>query len=247
MDKMDECPYSKWFKDKYLSLKYSTYRCDAWDAETGTCTYPRGLDKCKYYTLYMTKRKDEETMENKTLEKTMDLAGSAMKLAANLSEKKDKPTPKAIPVADDNSNKAATGSQTVVVSMDGKKKDPKPVEKHIHEFPENRALTSEECELALKKAQMEYELKKSEQEYAIKINEREWKHKMELEEKNERKGKIRRVIGGVLIALGIGGIGYSCYADYRDHKLVAGAVPVIPKALPSTMPVTSVKAEGSVE
>ena len=85
--------------------------------------------------------------KNNTLEKTMDIAGSAIKLAANLSEaKKEPPKPQPFHQTDDNSNKASTGSQTVVVSMDGKKKEPKPVEKHIHEFQELRTLTTEECE-----------------------------------------------------------------------------------------------------
>lgn len=157
--------------------------------------------------------------KNNTLEKTMDIAGSAIKLAANLSEAKKEPQkPQPFHQTDDNSNKASTGSQTVVVSMDGKKKEPKPVEKHIHEFPEQRSLTSEECDLALKKAQMDYELKKSEQVFTQKFQEREWQHRMEQEKKNEKKGKIRRIIGCILVAVGAGSVGYSIYADYRDNK-----------------------------
>lgn len=164
------------------------------------------------------KRKEEETMENKTLEKVLDMAGSATKLAANLSEAKKEPKPQPYNQTDDNSNKATTGSQTVVVSMEGKKKEPKPIEKHIHEFPESRALTEQECELALKRAQMEYELKKSEQAYFQQACDRDWRHQLEVEKKNERKGKIRGVIACLLAAIGVGGVGYSIYADYRDHK-----------------------------
>lgn len=167
--------------------------------------------------------------KNNTLEKTMDIAGSAIKLAANLSEaKKEPPKPQPFHQTDDNSNKASTGSQTVVVSMDGKKKEPKPVEKHIHEFPEQRALTIEECDLALKKAQMDYELKKSEQIFSQKFQERDWQHKMEQEKKNEKKGKIRRIIGSILVALGAGAIGYSIYADYRDNKNMPAPVETKP-------------------
>ena len=165
-------------------------------------------------------------MEKNAIEKTMDIAGSAMKIAANLTEaKKETPKPTPFHQTDDNSNKASTGSQTVVVSMDGKKKEPKPVEKHIHEFPEQRALTSEECDLALKKAQMDYELKKSEQEHNQKWDERAWQHKIEQEKKNEKKGKVRRIIGGFLVAIGAGAIGYSIYADYRDHKNLPAPAP----------------------
>ena len=177
-------------------------------------------------------------MENKTLEKTIDMMNSSLKLASNLTEKKD--PPKHIPQksSDDNSNNAQTGSQSVNVVLDtGKKKEPKPVEKHIHEFPENRPLTTEECELALKKAQMEYDLKVAQERFDEKCYDREWQHRMEVEKKNERKGKIRRIIGGILVALGAGGVGYSIYADYRDHKINQ-------KALPAAEPV---KCEGDVK
>ena len=179
-------------------------------------------------------------MENKTLESTMALAGNAMKLAANLTEpKKETPKePKYIP--EDQSNKATTGSQTVVVSMDGKKKEQKPVEKHIHTFPENRPLTTEECELDLKKAQMDFELAKTKEAYFQKQCDRNWEHMMEVEKKNERKGKIRRIIGGILVALGVGTVGYSIYTDYRDHKGQA----VAPKALPEG---NNIAAEGTVK
>jgi len=178
-------------------------------------------------------------MDNKIIEKTLDVVGNAAKLGANLTEqKKEKPNPKSVPQTDDNSNKA---SQNIQIALDtGKKKEPKPVEKHIHTFPENRPLTSEECELDLKKAQMEYELKKSEQTYAMKVNEREWQYKMEQEKKNEKKGKIRRIIGGILVAIGISTVGYSIYADYRDHRNQQ----VAPPALPAPEPV---KADGEVK
>ena len=188
-------------------------------------------------------------MENKTLEKTMDLAGSAMKIAANLTEKKEKPAPKPnverLPQLDDNSNKAQTGSQSVIVAVDkGKKKEPKPVEQHIHEFPENRALTTEECELALKKAQMQYELEKSRQEHLIKCDNLNWQHQIEMEKKNERKGKIRRIIGGILVAAGVGTVGYSIYTDYRNRQNMPPVANPVPKALPNPVPV---KTEGKVE
>lgn len=180
-------------------------------------------------------------MENKTLEKVLDVAGSATKLAANLSEPK-KETPKPVPLnqTDDNSNKA---NQNIQIAFDtGKKKEPKPVEKHIHTFPENRPLTTEECELDLKKAEMEYELAKNRQNHLIELDNREWQYKLEQEKKNEKKGKIRRIIGGILVAIGVGTVGYSIYADYRDHK----NQPAAPKALPEGNSV-SVTGEGTVK
>lgn len=173
-------------------------------------------------------------MENKTIEKVINMADSGMKLAANLSEAKKE---KVIPVGDsDNSNNASTGSQNIQIHMDaGKKKDPKPVEKHIHEFPDNRPMTEAECELALKRAQMDYELKKSEQVYSQKAYDREWQHKLEVEKKNEKKGKIRRVVGSILVAIGAGAIGYGIYADYRDHKNQTAAPTPVPETDSSTI------------
>lgn len=181
-------------------------------------------------------------MENNMLEKTMDTLGNVTKIAANLSEaKKEKPATPPRPMNSDDSNNAQTGNQSVNIKVESgrKQKEPKPVEKHIHEFPENRPLTSEECELALKKAQMDYELKKSEQVHFEKMDDREWQHRLEVEKKNERKGKIRRVVAGILCALGAGAVGYSVYADYRNGKFKATG----PK-LPAD---ATVKAEGEVK
>ena len=177
-------------------------------------------------------------MENKTLDKVLDVAGSAAKVMANMSE-----TQKKLPIGDsDNSNNASTGSQNIQIHMDSgrKSKETKPVEKHIHTFPEQRALTTEECELDLKKAQMEYDYKLVQEKYFQKVDEREWLHKLEVEKKNERKRKIRNIIFGVFAAVGVGAFGYSCYCDYRGNKAATGS----PKALPQT---STVKSEGKVE
>lgn len=183
-------------------------------------------------------------MENKTLEKVLDVAGSATKLAANLSEAKKETTTTKPPVLSgdsDNSNKATTGSQNIQISMDtGKKKEPKPVEKHVHVYPENRSLTTEECELDLKKAQMDYDLKMKQEAYFQKCCDRDWQYRLEQEKKNERKGKIRRIIGGILVAIGVGTVSYSIYSDYRSYK----NHPADQKALPTPEPV---KADGEVK
>jgi len=187
-------------------------------------------------------------METKTMEKILDMAGSAAKVAANLSEPKKKSEPKQEHVrsTSDDSNNAQTGNQSVIVAVDkGRKHEPKPVTQHIHEFPENRSLTSEECELALKKAQMEYEQKARAQAYFEKMQDREWQHKLEVEKQDAKKGKIRRVIACVCGALGIGIAGYGIYADYRDRKAMAMGGPALPGAVTPATPV--VKAEGDVK
>lgn len=153
-------------------------------------------------------------MENKTMEKILSMADSATKLAANMSESKKET------VAPDNSNNAATGNQSVMIKVNDDKPSLPPVEQHIHpiEFPENRPLTFDECDLALKKFEMDHQLQMSIQTQTAKEHDREWAHKLEVEKKNEKKGKIRRIFGGLLVAAGIGGIGYSLFTDYRNTK-----------------------------
>ena len=219
------CPYFGLIGDMCMAAKI--FERDGFYS----CTKPGNYKTCPLY-LVIEKRKDEESMENKTLEKVLDVAGSATKLAANLSEAKKETTTTKPPVLSgdsDNSNNASTGSQNIQIALDtGKKKEPKPVEKHVHVYPENRSLTTEECELDLKKAQMEYDLKIKQQTYFEKVTDRDWHYKLEQEKKNEQKGKIRRIIGGILVAIGVGSVGYSIYADYRDHR----NQPVAQKALP---------------
>ena len=72
------------------------------------------------------------------------------------------------------------------------------------------------------------------------MTDREWAHKLEVERKNERKRKIRGIIGGLFAALGVGVIGYSVYSDYRGSKNQA----MVKKALPER---STVDAEGTVE
>ena len=66
-----------------------------------------------------------------------------------------------------------------------------------------------------------------------------WQHRLEVEKKNERKGKIRRVVAGILCAIGAGAVGYSVYADYRNGKFKA-TTPKLPED-------ATVKAEGEVK
>lgn len=149
----------------------------------------------------------------------LDTVNNVTKLAANLSEKKE---PTHITHSTDDSNRASAGNQTVQIALDGgKKKEPKPVEKHIHTFPEGRALTTEECDLAWKKAQLEADIQRQQMAYVQRCDDREWEHRMQLEKKEQRKRRVAGVIAGVCAALGIGCAGYGIYADYRDRKNAA--------------------------
>ena len=175
-------------------------------------------------------------MESKTLDKVLDVAGGIAKATANLSEA----TPKHSKEKTETSSNASTGSQNIQIHMAPEKQVIKPVEKYIQKFPESRPLTPEECELALKIAQMNHGLQSDKQLYFERVTDREWAHKLEVERKNERKRKIRGIIGGLFAALGVGVIGYSVYSDYRGSKNQA----MVKKALPER---STVDAEGTVE
>lgn len=182
-------------------------------------------------------------MESKKLDKVVDIMNSGMKLAANISEPKNEKISKNYNKTDDSSNKATTGNQSVSVMLNsGRRKDPKPVEKHIHKFPESRPLTDQECNIAMKEIQMEYEFKKNEQAYNQKVCDREWQYRMENEKKNERKRKIRNIFLGILAAAGVGTVGYSLFADYRSQKDKGTVQTYLPKTTES-----NITTEGTVK
>ena len=163
-------------------------------------------------------------MANLDINKAVEAMGNVAKLGANLSEAQKDKTPHVVTSSTDDSNNAATGNQTVQISVDnGKRKDPKPVENHIHTFPEARALTPQECDLDWKKAQLEADIKRQQMADEQRVSDRQWQHRLEVEKKEDRKRKIAGIIAGVFSALGIGCIGYAVYADYRDAKAAANA------------------------
>ena len=190
------------------------------------------------------------------MNKVMDTLSDATKLAANLSEnvkeKKDMQH-----ISDDSNNSVQNPNQQVQIHIgdpEGKKKEEPVVihekpETHIHkEFPDERALTADECDLALKKAQMENDLKVREMEYRRQKEEmdrrdrlfREEQERKDREEsriRNDKKNKIRGIVGVVLGALGLAGLGYAIYADSRDQRNIQLAPPQVP----------SISAEGKVE
>ena len=183
-------------------------------------------------------------MNSDMMEKTLDTLSNASKIAANLTEKKE--PPKVNMDQRDDSNNASTGSQSVNIVVDhGKKKEPKPVEKHIHEFPDNRPMTDAECELALKRAQMDYELRKSQQEHEHKMDNQNWQHKLEQEKKFEKRRKITNVVFGVVATAIFGAIGWGFWRDYQDQKAADAAAKALPPAAgPSKEPV---KVDATVE
>ena len=158
----------------------------------------------------------------------VDTLGDALKLAANLSEaKKD---------ADGSSAAQSNPNQTVQIQMapaPAEKEEKKPMvirEKpvtHIHkEFPDNRALTDAECNLALEKAKMENDIKRREMEYRqmmdeitrrdrLAKDEQERKDREERRIRNEKRSKRRAIVAGIFGAVIAGLTGYSMYKDYK--------------------------------
>lgn len=161
----------------------------------------------------------------------VDTLGDALKLAANLSESAKDYKP------NDNSNSAQTNpNQTVQIQMTpapAKEEEKKPMvirEKpvtHIHkEFPDNRALTDAECNLALEKAKMENDIKRREMEYRQMMDEitrrdrlakeeQERKDREERRIRNEKRSKRRAIVAGIFGAVIAGLTGYSMYKDYK--------------------------------
>ncbi len=162
--------------------------------------------------------------------------GDAVKLAANLTESAKNVTK--LPPSDNSNNTQSNPNQTVQIQIadPSKKEEPKHTvvykkpETHIHkDFPDNRALTDAECQLALKKAEMEWDLKMKQQEYDRERQDAERRDRLAREAqdrkiaeekriKEEKKAKIRGIVGGIFAALGVGLVGYSMYADHMDRK-----------------------------
>lgn len=180
------------------------------------------------------------------MNKVMDTLSDATKLAANLSEKKDSQR-----ISDDSNSAVQNPNQQVQIHIgdqEGKKKE-EPViihekpETHIHkEFPDERALTPDECSLSLQKAKMEHEFKLREMEYRRQKEEIERRDRLAKEEqdrkdreerriRNEKRNKIRGAVAAVLGVLAAAGLGYALYSDShmpRQYRLDSTENPTIP-------------------
>lgn len=169
-------------------------------------------------------------MENINVNGVVDTLGDALKLAANLSEKKDfKPN-------DSSNNTYSTPNQTVQIQLasdSNKDKEPpkpskpaKPVVIVKKDFPDNRALTPEECSLALEREKMANSFKIQEFEYRklmddinrrdrIAREEREREEREKREKKAEKWAKVRTIIGCIVGLAGATCVGYSIYKDAK--------------------------------
>lgn len=208
---------------------------------------------------------DKNTANN--MGKVMDALCDVTKLATNLTEAgKEK---KMVHNSDDSNNNESNPNQNVQIHIGDTPKagsekkayiiKEKPV---IHkEFPDNRALTDEECKVALEKARMEQELKYREMDFQRQRMEIERQDRLHQEEyirkqdeqkqaQLEKRRKIRNIVGTVLGCLGIGCIGYGMYTDYKTKTaaIAAGVTPPSPGGFSLSIDHGNVlPAEGKVE
>ena len=175
-------------------------------------------------------------MESTNVQKFTETLGDAVKLAANLSEVTKKEN-KMQHISDDSNNNQSNPNQTVQIQIaDQNTKDipPKIIhhkpETHVHkEFPDNRALTDKECELSLEKAKMENTLKMKEMEFNSYRADQDRRDRLAREEldrkekearrlKEERKWKIKAIVGGIFGVVSAALVGYGIFTDYNSKR-----------------------------
>ena len=127
-------------------------------------------------------------------------------------------------------------------------------ETHIHKtYPDNRALTADECKLEEMRIKFEQENKVEERKYRMIVEERaykERKEKLEYERKQAeerkremaKKRKIRNLVGGA-IGVGLFGlIAYNWYTSNRNPAVGGNSVQSLPEGQGN-----AISGEGSVE
>ena len=194
------------------------------------------------------------------------MVGDALKMAANVTDilaekrKDDKVMDNRGDICENvNQQPQHQVVQVQVGDPEGKKKPQvvkKTMETHIHkEFPDNRALTDAECDLALRKAQMEHELKLRELDLNMQREEIARKDRLEREER-ERKEEAKRqeedeksFKKAMKWILGIGGAciggsfvleGWKAWQKSKRQMIASAQVPALPSP-------TVVEAEAKVQ
>ena len=183
--------------------------------------------------------------------KSLGIFENISKTAANLTEKKEEK-----PV-NETTNQQHQQSVNVMVGEQEKKTVPiivkeKP-ETHIHKrFPDNRALTKDECDLEQVRIKLEFEEAERERNFQREMDEKNRKERKEKEEQ-ERAERIKReeerkrarkrrqmVAGGIGIGL-VGLAVYSWMRNDRDGRIHWQKLPEPVK------PVADIPVEGTVE
>lgn len=201
----------------------------------------------------------EMKINGETVNKALEAIANVSKTTANLTEgdKKQKKEKQSYSNRGGDTNNQQH-QQMVEVHVGEAKEQPKPVvihekpETHIHKhFPDNRALTKDECDL--EELRIKYQFEEEERKRAFQREQEqieraerkeretyERQERIKREEERRKARKIRNVVAGAIGAALLGYIGYSFYSDSRSgahHRLNLGA----------GEPVTSIPAEGNVE
>ena len=184
-------------------------------------------------------------MDSRDIQKGVETLANLSKLAANISTPKQPQNPpqdKKTYKGGDSTNQPHT--QTVEVKLgDQSGENKKPIivkektETHIHKhYPDNRALSPEECEVEKLRINMEYAEKDKERAHQILMDDRAAKERerqeelekiraeKEREERAEREEKRRKrekrllIYGAIVGGIGLVGTGYYLYTDSRRSR-----------------------------
>lgn len=173
------------------------------------------------------------SMDQDNLNKVMEIASNASKVAANLTNgSKHQPQEKKV---QENMNQPHTQTVEVKVGEQGNSQKPmilkEKSETHIHKtFPDNRELNEKECEIEKLRLQNEHELKMKELEFRMRQeeeNRRERKERIEYERKEaerrrEKDRKFMRRLGIGAAVLAVAGVGISAFDIYTNSRNPAG-------------------------
>lgn len=186
--------------------------------------------------------------------KALDTITNITKTAANVTNPEKKKSEKHQYKEGDTTNQQH--QQTVEVKVgDPSGASVKPViikekpETHIHKhFPDNRALTKDECDLEGVRIQLEYEDRTAERNFKREMElraqeerkEREAYEREERRKKEEERRKQRKIRNAVAGAVGIGFLGFLGYCLYSDSRDRGNSVHRLPASV-------TIKAEGNVE
>lgn len=187
--------------------------------------------------------------------KGLDAVANLSKTAANVTnpEKKQKTDRRKYKEGDTNNQQH---QQTVEVHVGEAEKAPQPVvirekpETHIHKrFPDNRALTKEECALEEVRVKLEFEESERERNFQREMDEKNRKERKEREEyeraerirKEAERKRQRKIHSAIAGGIGLGLVGFALYSWARDERSRRfSQSPALPAA-------SEVKVEGTVE
>ena len=172
-------------------------------------------------------------MSENVVSKGLETLANVTKLAANVTNPANKQPKKEDRRQDNRDNRSIQNPHNQTVEVKVGQENPKPQiieqkpEIHIHRhFPDNRALTLDECKIEEMRLKLEFEEKDKERQYKLLIRKQDVerlkeieadakKERQERERKAARKRKIRYIIGGIA---GVGLVGLTAYCWYTDSR-----------------------------